>query len=339
LISSDICKSNHPDTIVCLEDSDFWEICFSDILDMDNVELTTPQKRWSGIKSRFAEKLCRFHHSWRVNSIINLPLKGLWDKYDFVCNVEVGVKRWLFTDTSVRGYDRSALKKLREKHIKLHLLFLNPMISSRETEYALQLVKEDYFDLVYTVDKDDASEYGFNFTNAVYSKRNITNNHHCSNWKVSYVGAAKNRLPELHAIAAIFEQMKSIFYINGVKREERCPLSNVIYNHAMDYAEVLRVVDMSDCIVEVLQKGQRGFTFRTYETICYNKKLITNNVDIKECEFYNPRYIKIYSEIDDELIDFIENNTMPDYQYDGRYSPVNLYNDILRRERNEESYN
>ena len=63
------------------------------------------------------------------------------------------------------------------------------------------------------------------------------------------------------------------------------------------------------------------------------------NVDIKECEFYNPRYIKIYSEIDDELIDFIENNTMPDYQYDGRYSPVNLYNDILRRERNEESYN
>ena len=87
MISSDICKSNHPDTIVCLEDSDFWEICFSDILDMDNVELTTPQKRWSGIKSRFAEKLCRFHHSWRVNSIINLPLKGLWDKYDFVCNV------------------------------------------------------------------------------------------------------------------------------------------------------------------------------------------------------------------------------------------------------------
>lgn len=212
------------------------------------------------------------------------------------------------------------------------------MISSRETEYALQLVKEDYFDLIYTVDKDDASKYGFNFTNAVYSKRNMINNH-CSNWKVSYVGAAKNRLPELHAIAAIFEQMKSIFYINGVKREERCPLNNVIYNHAMDYAEVLRVVDMSDCIVEVLQKGQRGFTFRTYETICYNKKLITNNVDIKECEFYNPRYIKIYSEIDDELIDFIEDNTMPDYQYDGRYSPVNLYNDILRRERNEESYN
>ena len=60
---------------------------------------------------------------------------------------------------------------------------------------------------------------------------------------------------------------------------------------------------------------------------------------IKECEFYNPRYIKIYSEIDDELIDFIEDNTMPDYQYDGRYSPVNLYNDILRRERNEEAYN
>ena len=150
MISSGICKSNHPDTIVCLEDSDFWKICFSDILDMDNVELTTPQKRWSGIKSRFTEKLCRFHHSWRVNSIIDLPFKGIWDKYDFVCNVEAGVKRWLFTDTSVRGYDRSALNKLREKHIKLYLLFLNPMISSRETEYALQLVKEDYFNLVYT---------------------------------------------------------------------------------------------------------------------------------------------------------------------------------------------
>lgn len=336
LLSNDKKIDESVDTVLCLEDSDFWRICFSDIISMENVVLITPKTRWVGLRSGITSVLCRIHHSWRLNSIIDIPCKSLWNKYDYACNAEV--ERWIFTDTSVRGYDRSTLKKLKERGIKLYLLFLNPMISTHETGYALNLVKEGFFELIYTIDHDDAKQYGFIFTNSVYSKMNIEQDDSIS-WKVSYIGAAKNRLSELHSLARLFEKMKSILYISGVKREDQLPLSNVVYNHSMDYASVLRVVTMSDCILEVVQKGQRGFTFRTYEAICYNKKLVTNNTEIKACDFYDPKYIKIYSEIDNTLIDFIKDNTMPNYHYDGRYSPKNLYNDILRREKHEDNYN
>lgn len=324
-------KRQKPDTVLCLEDSNFWKVVFSDITQLDNIVMTSPQMRWKGINP-LAKKICRMHHSFRLNSIVEIPFKKIWNRYDFVYNLEDSIKRWIFTDTSVRQYDRAAIERLKEKGIRMHMLFLNPTMSSYETEYAMRLVREGYFELVYTVDRGDAQKYGFLYTNSVYSKKEIKSDD--SRWKISYIGTAKNRLTELHRIADILQETKSIFYITRVDKNERKVLNNIVYNHPMNYEDILKVVVKSDCILEVLQPGQKGFTYRTYEALCYNKKLLTNNQDIRNQSFYDSRFIRVFTDFDSSLLEFINDGVMPNYNYNDEYSPIKLYRDILSREKN-----
>lgn len=326
-------KGKNPDTVLCLEDSSFWKVVFSDIIQLDNIIVISPQVRWKGIKSRAVRTICRAHHSFRLNSIIEIPFKNIWNRYDYVYRLEDSVKRWIFTDTSIRGYSRAFIERLKTKGVRLHILFLNPVVSSYETNYAMKLVRQGYFELVYTVDRGDAEKYGFIYTNAVYSKKEIMPDD--NRWKIFYIGIAKNRLHELHSIAEFFQETKSIFYISGVPETEKKALNNVVYNHPMNYEDVLQVVAKSDCILEVLQPGQKGFTFRTYEALCYDKKLITNNQDIKNQSFYDSKFIKVYTNIDSSFLEFISNGEMPNYNYKGEYSPIKLYKDMLLREKND----
>lgn len=326
-------KNQIKDTILCLEDSDFWEMVFSDVLKMDNVILMNLDERWKELKSPFLKKLCRIHHSWKLNSKICLPLKNIWNKYDYIYRQNANIKRWIFTDTSVRNYSRSDLKEMKGQGIKIHMLFLNPMISAYETTYANKLADEGFFELIYTVDKDDAEKYGYIYTNAVYSRTDIEVKKG-SSWKLSYVGAAKNRLGVLYKLAELFNHTRSIFYIMRVPDKDKNALPNIVYDHNMDYREVLNIVAKSDCILEVVQQGQNGFTFRTYEALCYNKKLLTNNKDITKYDFYDSKFIHVFDEIDKSLIDFVNDDNKPEFNYAGEYSPLNLYKDMIEREVN-----
>jgi len=48
-----------------------------------------------------------------------------------------------------------------------------------------------------------------------------------------------------------------------------------------------------DVVLDVQKKGQSGLTFRPFEALGLNKKLITTNPNIKEYDFYNPSNISI----------------------------------------------
>lgn len=326
-------KINETKTVLVLEDSDFWEIVFSDLIEQETVELVTPSIRWKSVPNRILSFICRLHHSYRLNKIVNLPFKAVWNKYDYLYKDLSGVKRWIFTDTSVRGYDRKSLMKIKKQGAKLYMLFLNPISSSFETEYAFKFVQIGMFDAVFTVDLLDAKKYDFIYTAAVYSKKEM--NACNSNWTVSYVGAAKSRLKMLHQLAELLQNTKSIFYITGVAEKYRQALRNVVYNQPMKYKDVLQIVNKSECIFEVVQDGQTGFTFRTYEAICYDKKLVTNNQGIINMEFYNPDYIKVFTKPDITILDFINNGKKAKYNYSGQYSPIQLYNEIVERERHD----
>lgn len=54
----------------------------------------------------------------------------------------------------------------------------------------------------------------------------------------------------------------------------------------MSYLENIRHVRNSKCFHEIMQKGTDGFTPRLWESIMYNKHLITNNEQIRESPYY-----------------------------------------------------
>ena len=69
--------------------------------------------------------------------------------------------------------------------------------------------------------------------------------------------------------------------------------------------EVAKIIHRSNCVIEIVKEDQNGLTFRAFETLAANKKLITNTIAINREEFYDKRNIAF---IDDINIDFIVSN-------------------------------
>ncbi|MBP8794066.1 MAG: hypothetical protein KBH29_12885, partial [Lutibacter sp.] len=49
----------------------------------------------------------------------------------------------------------------------------------------------------------------------------------------------------------------------------------------------------SNVMLDVCREDQSGLSFRIFESMMYRKKLITNNSDVRNYDFYNPNNILI----------------------------------------------
>lgn len=82
-------------------------------------------------------------------------------------------------------------------------------------------------------------------------------------------------------------------------------------------------------LIEVMDQNNSGITLRTLEAISYNKKLLTNNKKINHFEFYDPKYIHIFSDVGKIDIDFFKKEKV-EYNYHNEYSPINFVTFIDR---------
>ena len=93
----------------------------------------------------------------------------------------------------------------------------------------------------------------------------------------------------------------------------------------MNYADVISMEIKSKCILDIVQPGQRGITWRPLEALFYRKKLITNYKNIKNYDFYRKENIFILGEdnmsiiksfINSEYVE-IPSNIVNKYQWAG----------------------
>jgi hypothetical protein len=64
----------------------------------------------------------------------------------------------------------------------------------------------------------------------------------------------------------------------------------------MPLSEVNDYINRSKVLLDINRLGQIGLTFRVFESLGLEKKLITTNADIKNYDFYNPNNILIIDE-------------------------------------------
>lgn len=82
-----------------------------------------------------------------------------------------------------------------------------------------------------------------------------------------------------------------------------------LYTVAMEYSELLQIINESKCIVEFVKEGQEGLTLRSMESIFYQKKLITNNPKIEEEPFFCENNIMIWNNQDpNQIREFLESD-------------------------------
>ena len=274
----------------------------------DNVHLLSTQL--SGIKG----KINHLHTAVKVNSKINLPFKNIWYA-QYVSGVgyeENNEYIVLFSESNRLSYDYKFVQWLKERYnAKTVFFFMNSVVQ-------LPKGRIDYvnktFDYIVSYDIADCKKYGWNYYCGVYCADKTLKKTYVD-CDVFFVGRNKGRIAELKKAYKLFVSsgLNCEFYIVDVPDNE-IDDCGIHYNYPLKYEEALRKVAGCKALYENLQKNQTGCTLRTYEAICYEKLLITNNDILEHSRIFDSKNMQIYNNVEDIDVNFIKNY---EYQYNG----------------------
>ncbi|WP_281322428.1 hypothetical protein [Flavobacterium aestivum] len=166
------------------------------------------------------------------------------------------------------------------------------------------------FDEVYSFEKEDCEKYNLKFaTNWIYNSTDPDHQEATIKYQVFNISSIDKRLPVLSKIAAdLFAKninYKFIIYDNKNEGKDK----NIEYTTKhIPLSVVNDYISNSAVLLDINRKGQNGLTFRVFESLGLEKKLITTNADVKNYDFYNPNNILIVDEKTPNIpLDFFNN--------------------------------
>lgn len=291
--------------ILYLGDSEYARTMYSALQSLDNVTC-----HWGFTPSnKILSFLHRLHHSKKFGRL-NLPLKNVWFKS--YCNFDIDDSktvcfifeaRWMqykcyqdFVDFLHKRYPNAKYVCYYQDLIRTWPIYARPDALNSK------------FDVFVSYDRKDAELHNIYYHPTTYSPHMVEKNESIPYSDIYYLGAVKNRLPILKSICTGMTShgMVCDFYVSGVPEEQREQIKGMHYIKSMSYKENLQHVLKTRCILELVQENCTGETLRTWEAIAYGKALITNNLAIKDSNFYRNDYVSIIQNGDMD-IEFIKN--------------------------------
>ena len=283
-------------------------------------------------------KLKRVHFSNKLNSKIRIPFKGIWNKTLCIQPNDLNEedRNYIIFQGNVK-FSPSYIKYLKSKKNTCIILYLYDTIErmgiGKNKKDFEAYCKYYHIDLVFSFDQKDVEMLNVEYFDLYSSiEANIQKQDNIPS-SIFYVGScrSKERLSLLHNLyQKCLGKIRCIFYIFGVD-EKDCKYPNGInYNQGLNYSEVLKNIEQSNCILEINNADQRGFTVRFKEAVCFNKKLLTSNKEVMKSQYYNPEFIYVYDNPEDIDFEWLSSHDEIDYHYKGDFSPIVLINKIVQ---------
>lgn len=174
------------------------------------------------------------------------------------------------------------------------------------------------FDRFFVFDLQDYLAYQHKYANLKYTtnfyfdiSRLLTVEKKYKN-EVLYIGSyIKKRMPDIFNCISAIAHHNTSFNINiVVDAKYQIKKTDLPVTYSMKrytFEENLRMVKSASTMIDFNNKVHTGLSFRPFEAICFEKKLITNNTDIKYYDFYKKENIFIIGEDDEqELQSFLD---------------------------------
>jgi len=223
----------------------------------------------------------------------------------------------LFLKRNIKKLKREEyiIKKLAALGKQDQILIINPEMISIETHQKIKLFANRYlaylydsskrrpidhllnvnlFDTVFSFDPDDVKNYKLKpLTNYIYfDKKPLKEDVEYDCFTISYLD---ERLETMNRIAEIFHQknLKSNFVIVGDKKPERIHDDILFSEDRLNQDEVHHKINESKAVLDLLRDEQAGLSFRIFEAMGFQKKIITSNRYVQDFDFYNPENILI----------------------------------------------
>lgn len=149
---------------------------------------------------------------------------------------------------------------------------------------------KDYFDKVYSYDKLDVAAHGFDFlTNYIFDE-----GVHTSYEYLFYnISTHDYRYPIIENLGKYIQEKGWSSKIQVYTPDAILSDGVEIIHAHKSIAEVATLMDKSKIIVEIQRTEQVGLSFRVFEALGKQKKLITTNRDIVHYDFYDPQNILV----------------------------------------------
>lgn len=196
-----------------------------------------------------------------------------------------------------------------------------------------------YFDRIFVFDPEDVKRHpSFNLVflpNCYFGETDFTQP---SEIDLLYIGQfLEKRHQQLSSIHNYLEsqQMHYSSYTSLYQGRDFIPLHHKILHHKISttYQENIDFVKKSKTLIDFKRDEHDGLSLRFFEAMQYGKKIITDNVSVKNYDFYHPNNIFVTNYVNLEgLVDFLQSpyQSLPSELVE-KYSFKNWINTILNK--------
>ncbi len=305
-----------------------------DIMDDREVVLISDNVDESKFKNPIQKRLFYKMHEWKRISDKEPLFASYWNRFYTLFNQEFSPEDShyvIFWDSAISQlYSENFFATLKKKHPEVKLIFY--IYDQMNRKYSKRIERmTHYCDAVFCTIPEDCDTYGFNYFPLVFPNRNISLMRELPSSDIYFMGNNSDRDEKLHSIFEYLDakSVKCDFNIVGVSEEKQKYKGRIKYNEGFSPRENAEHTLATNCILEIMHEGMNAVTARYPEALSLKKKLLTNNKSIIHEEFYNPEYIKVYSDIEDIDCEWIKKKEKVDYGYNGEYSARELMKKVV----------
>ena len=296
--------------VILSTDWDVYRQLYNDVIGRDDVcYVPGPQASKKGLR----RLLYRIHFNRKLNLILPLPFKSLWNRSYFTCSFKekkpicfILFRDWVSLD-KYTGY----ISWLKHHYPGSKFVwFLHDFIANHNDFYTGKVLDIDYykrvFDRVFTCHPSEAVERGLIFHKVPISK--LYKNSPATQCDVLFVGKDKGRLDRLLHIYDILTRQGALcrFFVSEASPQtiDSSREGVVLLEKPMPYKTSQKWISESNCLLELRTDSRAGETLRASEALIYGKKLITDYINLADSPDFDSNSIRIlFSDDDAEQID------------------------------------
>jgi hypothetical protein len=148
---------------------------------------------------------------------------------------------------------------------------------------------------IVSFDQNDCDKYHLIYNGQVVPRFEMAQSQEEVKTSVFFGGIDKGRMGFLRKLADVFKK-HGISYKYWIlpdrgKKYSESDWQNFLHKKPLSYVNFLNLELKNSCILDIVQKGQHGITWRPIESLYYKKKLITNFKEITNYKFYSAKNI------------------------------------------------
>ena len=245
-----------------------------------------------------------------------LPLKKLWYKKYYSKPYQKSDEYvFVFLNLWAPIFQNGYINYLKEKYPGCKcVLFLCDINNARKLNIEEEKKR---FDHIMVFERNFAKEHNIAYYPLVYSDFRDEVNLEEKTIDLLFVGLAKGRYKFLKQIydRLTASGVNCQFYMTKLDKEG--PQASGI--HTMDYvpySQYLELLKKAKCLLDIIPPDTDCNTIRVNEAMSYKCKILTNNEKIVFEEFFDPKSISIYQNLENIDIDFLLEQYV-DTDYDG----------------------